>query len=364
MTTDFVFGEPDTTRAPLPAPMPYFGSKRSIASEVWKRFGDPKKYVEPFFGSGAVLLARPTRPQIETVNDMDQYVANFWRAVRHDPDSVADHADWPVNESDLAARHYWLVTVGKERLVRIMGDADAFDAQIAGRWLWGACAWIGTGWCSGAGPWQWLSDAWVRKLPHVGDAGRGINRQLPHVSTTGMGINRQLPHVGDAGMGGGRRRFIFDWIYSLTDRLRDTRIACGDWTRVLGAAATTRRGMTAVFLDPPYSDKERCGAIYSVDDMTTAHAVREWALANGGDPKLRIALCGYDGEHAMPADWETLPWKAKGGYGSQGDGKGRNNASRETIWFSPGCLRIPSPSETGSAPSADENARLLAALLA
>ena len=31
-------------------------------------------------------------------------------------------------------------------------------------------------------------------------------------------------------------------------------------------------------------------------------------------------------------------WKAKGGYGSQGDGAGRANAARETVWFSPHCL--------------------------
>jgi hypothetical protein len=33
-------------------------------------------------------------------------------------------------------------------------DPDYFDAKIAGWWCWGACAWIGTGWCSGEGPWN------------------------------------------------------------------------------------------------------------------------------------------------------------------------------------------------------------------
>ena len=35
-------------------------------------------------------------------------------------------------------------------------------------------------------------------------------------------------------------------------------------------------------------------------------------------------------------------WKARGGYGSQSDGRGRENAARERIWFSPGCLKAPS----------------------
>ena len=41
------------------APFPWFGGKARIAAQVWQRFGDVRNYVEPFFGSGAVLLNRP-----------------------------------------------------------------------------------------------------------------------------------------------------------------------------------------------------------------------------------------------------------------------------------------------------------------
>jgi DNA adenine methylase len=40
----------------LEAPFPWFGGKRKVASLVWARFGEVVNYVEPFFGSGAVLL--------------------------------------------------------------------------------------------------------------------------------------------------------------------------------------------------------------------------------------------------------------------------------------------------------------------
>ena len=53
----------------------------------------------------------------------------------------------------------------------------------------------------------------------------------------------------------------------------------------------------------------------------------------------RIALCGYEGEHPMPASWECVAWKASGGYGAQGDGDGSKNSQRERIWFSPHCLK-------------------------
>lgn len=73
----------------LDAPFPWFGGKRRVAAEVWQRFGNVANYVEPFFGSGAVLLGRPDVRGSETVNDLDGYVANFWRAVKASPARLA-----------------------------------------------------------------------------------------------------------------------------------------------------------------------------------------------------------------------------------------------------------------------------------
>jgi site-specific DNA-adenine methylase len=44
-----------TTSPALTAPFPWFGGKRKVAAEVWSRFGRVENYVEPFFGSGAVV---------------------------------------------------------------------------------------------------------------------------------------------------------------------------------------------------------------------------------------------------------------------------------------------------------------------
>jgi hypothetical protein len=70
------------------------------------------------------------------------------------------------------------------------------------------------------------------------------------------------------------------------------------------------------------------------------HEAKAWALEHGANPLLRIALCGYDDGAAWPEGWAALHWKARGGYGSQGDGAGRANTARETIWFSPHCLHV------------------------
>lgn len=45
-------------------------------------------YVEPFFGSGAVFFSKPAAP-IETINDLDGDVVNFFRVLRAVPDSLA-----------------------------------------------------------------------------------------------------------------------------------------------------------------------------------------------------------------------------------------------------------------------------------
>lgn len=143
------------------------------------------------------------------------------------------------------------------------------------------------------------------------------------------------PHLGDAGRG------LRDYFAALADRLRRVRVCCGDWSRVCGPTPTVKMGLTAVFLDPPYSDSAgREGDLYAVDSATIAHDVRAWCLDRGDDPKMRIALCGYAGEHEAleSAGWSVVAWKAKGGYGSQAESVGRANAARERIWFSPHCL--------------------------
>lgn len=311
--------------AELKAPFPWFGGKSRVAHLVWDRLGNVPNYVEPFAGSLAVLLNRPHAPGIETVNDRDCFLANFWRALQHDPEGVTAFADNPVNEADQHARHLWLINQ-TEWAERMKTEPDFYDVKIAGWWVWGQCIWIGSGWCAGL-------DA---------DAGKGVNRQLPHLGDAGTGVHRKLPHLGNAGTGVHRQRLLA-YLMQLSERLRLARVCCGDWTRVLGPSPTVKLGTTGVFLDPPYADEaDRTEALYSADDLNIAHDVRAWAIENGGNHQLRIALCGYDGEHEMPSDWECVAWKARGGYGSQGDGRGRENAGRERIWFSPGCLKPPS----------------------
>lgn len=370
------------------APFPWFGGKSKVAHLVWERFGDARNYVEPFAGSLAVLLARPSDPKIETVNDLDCWIANFWRSIANDPESVAHHADWPVNEADLHARHLWLVKQGEFR-EKMKTDPEYFDTKVAGWWVWGISQWIGSGWCkmpgqtgrtnagraprgisaegvansegrprpllsNGNGQGVTVADKRPLLTNHGGGVGVHGGRKRPRLGNDhGRGVlNREVPNQipdlsGDGGAAGRgihasafqRTDGLYEWMQELCNRMRRVRVCCGDWKRILGPAPTTCIGTTAVFLDPPYAIEDRAD-VYGEESREVAHDVREWAVANGDNPELRIALCGYDTEHKMPASWTEVAWKANGGFGNQRADKtqGRKNAHRERIWFSPHCL--------------------------
>ncbi len=354
---------------PIRAPFPWFGGKRRVASIVWPRFGDVPNYIEPFAGSLAMLLARPGGAgKIETVNDIDRFVSNFWRALKHDPWGVAEWCDDPVNEADLHARHLWLVS-NEDFRERMHRDPYYCDAQVAGWWVWGLCQWIGGGWCA---------EPNNRKHPKLDGIGKGVHslcganpaQKLPFLAVksdgnhAGRGIHStaHLPGLGNDrgihGLTGMDATFLstlraltvpdappsFEWFAKLALRLRRVRVACGDWSRVLGNSVLGRgknvggRRPCAVFLDPPYNPELRSRYLYTADSLGISGDVRVWALDHGDDPEIRIALCGYEGEHEMPSSWECVEWKAARGYASDSN----ENRAKERIWFSPHCLRVKS----------------------
>jgi len=301
----------------LAAPFPYFGGKRRAAPRIWQALGDPAGYVEPFAGSAAVLLARPPFKgrRVETLNDADGWLVNTWRAIQLNPDAVAAAAWGPVAEIDYHARLAWLQQRRTPDLVAwLEGNPEAHDAKAAGWWLYVLACGIGDPF--GPGPWRVVDDH-LRKLPHLGNAGRGVNRTLPH--------------LGDAGQGA-----LAAYMQQLADRLRRVRITCGSWERVVKPsvtrAGTGGDGARAVFLDPPYATS---GDLYAESSEGVAIAVREWCATAPAD--LRIILCGYDTEHdaLLRRGWSVAEGKAGGGAGYSTNGL---NGRRERLWLSPACI--------------------------
>ncbi len=65
----------------------YPGSKWNIADWILSFFPKHHSYVEPFFGSGAVFF-RKEKSNIETINDLDGDVVNFFDWVKRDPERL------------------------------------------------------------------------------------------------------------------------------------------------------------------------------------------------------------------------------------------------------------------------------------
>jgi DNA adenine methylase len=306
--------------ARLKAPFPYFGGKSVVAADVWAALGQPAHYIEPFFGSGAVLLNRPdwTPDMTETINDKDGQVANVWRALQAAPDEVAKVCDWPVNHADLIARKAVLNKRNSELLESLCRDDKFYDVELAGYWIWAASCWIGSGLISPS-----------QKIPLICNGGVGVHAkgQKPHTSNGGKGVTDPY------------NTNLYEWFRSLSERLRYVRVVCGDWARVCGGNWQDKIGVCGMFFDPPYSAPERDANLYAEESMTVAKDVNAWVLNRGANPKYRIVLAGYQGEHdnLADADWTSKTWSAQGGYGNRG---GKGNRHLEILWFSPHCLAV------------------------
>ncbi len=368
-------------------PFPWFGGKSKAAPVVWSLLGDVAHYAEPFLGGGAVLLNRPhpcnRSCHSETVNDLDGFLVNFWRAVQWHPKATARAASWPVTEADKLARQTallrWREAGGLERL---MGDPTWCEPVMAGWWAWAVCVQIGA--FDGRGPWA-ADPVTGRIYKQARGATRrpGASRARPHISNDGQGVTIQTarePGVAILDQQGELGAITSDhgvsalddidwgasfhdmtmpelirWFRYLSARLRHVRVLNGDWSRlVTGGALKTlsvqggKKGVAGVFLDPPYADTaERADNLYAADSLTVAHDVREWCIANGDNPLYRIVLAGYEGEHGDAlerAGWTTHEWyKAghlQGGYGNiaRAHGNGTHQQVRERLWASPHCL--------------------------
>jgi hypothetical protein len=387
----------DTTMIATKSPIVYHGGKSQAAPLVWSLLGDPDHYVEPFAGSLAVLLKRPhvcNRSHFsETVNDIDGFICNFWRSVQWDPVATAEAASWPVCESDKSARQIalirWREAGAGERLA---GDATFYDPVMAGWWAWAVSVQIGPFVTSGA----WTADPMtgvITKQERVNGREPGVKRNPPQLINSGRGVTNQaarepgvkhdLPYLSHGGRGvvhatarepgvllppgpeHGRSALddfgheyhdlampkLIRWFRLLSARLRHVRILNGDWSRlmtkgVLQNLPVRQGGIAGVFLDPPYADTaDRMMGVYDHDSGDVAHEVREWCLKNGDNPRYRIVLAGYEGEHGeelQAAGWAEHEWFKDGWLrgGMAVQGKDGHQQHRERLFASPHCLSV------------------------
>ena len=298
----------------MTAPFPYFGGKRRVAEQVWRRFGRADVYSEPFAGSLAVLLGNPHRPlpAKEIVCDNDGHICNVWRSMAHDPEKTAEYANWPTIHQDLNARHRWLREWADANSRRLSDDPDYYDPKAAGWWIWGLSSWIGKGWCA---------DKRYETVPaHYGvGIGKGVQMQRSTVP-----FRRMDDRIGP-------------WFRMLAERLANVIVTCGDWRLVVGNSAMGAKfaGVKCVFLDPPYPTRNRRDKrsdYYAADKNSVAEDAYEWAVENGS--RYRIAYCCHKDDFPVPDGWDSSI-RTMIGYATTGGPKTHDDS--DLIMFSPAC---------------------------
>ncbi|MEM7342482.1 MAG: DNA adenine methylase [Actinomycetota bacterium] len=73
-----------TATSGMPAPFTYLGGKIRLAPKIVSLLPPHRIYIEPFFGSGAVLFAKAPAP-VEIVNDANGDLVTFFRVLRDRP---------------------------------------------------------------------------------------------------------------------------------------------------------------------------------------------------------------------------------------------------------------------------------------
>lgn len=129
----------------MKAVMKYPGSKWSIAKWIISFFPEHHSYLEPFFGSGAVLFNK-SRSNIETVNDLDGNVVNLFEWIRKDPEKLAreiyltpyarqvyDEAFSAVSEGSLQKAVNFYIRLNMGHGFRTTGEKVGWKNDVQGR---------------------------------------------------------------------------------------------------------------------------------------------------------------------------------------------------------------------------------------
>ena len=290
---------------------PYFGTKRLYADQVWRRFGNPDRYIEPFAGSIAVLLRRPQLPvgeYMEVIGDLSGKIANTWRAIQADPEAVAYHCTWPTIQQDQIARSRAMRRWFAKNEERIKDDPDFFDAKIAGWYVWGQSSTAGCvyGDSDYHGPTLYQGGVNLRKTSYS-------HKSLDNC----LKLNIQK-------------------MKKICDRIHAVHVHCKSWEKVLSKNILTNRSNMAdcaVFLDPPYKLKQRANKIYENEEQSDDVAVAsyKWAIENGEN--YRIAYCCHSNDFELPAGWEVEEREFL-----MEDRKNRGIV-KDWVMFSPSCLK-------------------------
>lgn len=222
----------------------YLGNKLRLARWVTQHLPDREVYVEPFAGLAHVMLSR--RPaQYEVLNDLDDNIWCWWKAVRDHPDEL------------------------KHRLTYTPHSRHAHDEAIQ-----------------------------IISQPH--DQTDLVTRAAAVATLLSLTYRPSLtlasPIYTFKGTAPGRWRAVADDLDDLHERLREVRLDRRDAVACIHRYG--HRTNTVIYCDPPYDDTAGYGV--SVDYQAVAEALN--------DVDAAVAVSGYPGcpWTTLLGDWQCL----------------------------------------------------------
>ena len=299
------------------SPLIWFGAKKVQAPHVWKLLGALDAYWEPFAGSCAVLLGAPRIHSKEVINDVDAFIANFWRSVQHDPKMVLRLANRISSDIDNVSGKKELARRYDALLESCRDDFSYFDSEMAGLFLY----------CN--------ANSMNPSLPK-----NATNTRL-YISPTGSGrgwqMTRKLTNP---------YKDFGEWMERLATRMQKVSILCRDWRDVKDSRYLTflnynedGKKTTGIYMDPPYTAESRMGisTVYGHEDFDVAGDCRQWAFDHGENPSLRIVLSGFKTEfETVPSGWHVYAAPRKAGQENFNRNKAKALPS-EVLVASPNC---------------------------
>ena len=253
----------------------YPGSKFSMSEWIIGQFPPHTQYLDPFFGSGIILMNKPVARH-EVVNDLDDNIVNLFRVVRDAGEQLATLVEitpWARTEYELC-KH------------------EKFDDPVEQARRYIVQCWQGYG--SSAG-------------------GRGAGWKNSGKNGAGLMITATWARVPER-------------IRAIIGRFRFVEIEHRPAVEVIERYATSE---TLIYADPPYPKSTRNGRLYVEDYMSDAdHMVLLDTLDRCRGP---VVLSGY----ACPLyDERLVHWTRR--TRSANDAKGQ--AKTECLWLNQVCI--------------------------
>jgi DNA adenine methylase len=138
-------------------PLTYYGGKQMLAAQIIARMPPHRVYLEPFAGGAAVLFAKKPAER-ETINDSDERVVRFWRALRERPDELAAAvAGTPYSRAEWRASRA-LADDDVECARRLLVECDQSFSRSRSSWSVP---------CIGDGRGRWQPGTWQNLPPRI-----------------------------------------------------------------------------------------------------------------------------------------------------------------------------------------------------